>query len=183
MNRRRRHPLYIPRVYLRKALARAAAALSVLAAGWWAMRPLEQPDLSLPAVPDAPGTDLSPVGEPAMLAALDDSAFHVPLWFSPPPPPPSSAPSVESQPAPLPPFKLQLLAIVREPGAAGANDRFKALLYDPDTDKILEAAAGQSIGERTVVGITEREITLSDRAGTRTLSLRPAAADAAGGGS
>ncbi|MCC6678156.1 MAG: hypothetical protein IT436_13525 [Phycisphaerales bacterium] len=145
---------------------RAGVALTLLTAGWWALRPLETPDLSLPPPPE---NDLGPA-EASTLAALDDSAFRAPLWIAPPPPPePAPEPP---KPAPLPPLKLQLLAIVRTP-ATGSDHEYKALLYDPEVDKIVEVAAGQTIGERTVVGVTQHEITLKDRAGTRTLSLRP----------
>ncbi|MCC6678647.1 MAG: hypothetical protein IT436_16050 [Phycisphaerales bacterium] len=165
----------------RRIAAQAGIALTLLSVGWWALRPLDRPDLTFPASPPPSESPGQPDG-PSTLVALDDSAFRIPLWFTPAPAPPST-PSADTKPAPLPPFKLQLLAIVREgdpSGAGPAGQQFKALLYDPDTDKIVEAAAGQSIGERTVVGITEREMTLKDRTGTRTLSLRPA--ESSGGG-
>ncbi|MCC6678246.1 MAG: hypothetical protein IT436_13985 [Phycisphaerales bacterium] len=169
----------------RRIATQAGVALTLLAVGWWALRPLERPDLSLPSSPPpSPRPSESP-GQPdgpSTLVALDDAAFRIPLWFTPPPVPPSD-PIADTKPAPLPPFKLQLLAILRQgdpSGAGPAGQQFKALLYDPDTDKIVEAAAGQSIGERTVVGITEREMTLKERAGIRTLSLRPA--ESPGGG-
>jgi hypothetical protein len=69
-------------------------------------------------------------------------------------------------PAPLPPLKIQLLAILKENGV------FKAAVYDPDTDKILVVAAGEKIGSRTVDSIAGSGITLKDGQGVRTLALK-----------
>lgn len=163
----------------RKMAAQAGIALTMLTAGWWALRPLETPDLSLPPPPE---NDLGP-SEASTFVALDDAAFRAPLWIAPPPAP-EPAPELP-KPAPLPPLKIQLLAIVRSPATASDHE-YKALLYDPEADKIVEVATGQTIGERTVVGVTQHEITLKDRGGTRKLSLRPEAPGAgpgAGGGS
>jgi len=156
---------------------RTSVLAAVLAVGWWALRPLETPDLSLPdRVEQDPELEVGP----AMQVALDDAAFHAPLWLAPPPPP---APAAEPpKPEPLAPLKLQLLAIVRGPGAEEETP-YRAMLYDPDSDKIIEVAAGDLIAGRTVVGVTPHEITLRDRAGTRTLSLRSeGSASGTGGG-
>ncbi|MCC6679176.1 MAG: hypothetical protein IT436_18780 [Phycisphaerales bacterium] len=166
----------------RALLIRAVGGLAVMLAAWWALRPLpgltelsgaeRGADLRSSQSTVEPAVD-APDG--AMMVALDESVFHAPLWLAPPPPP---APTPEPpKPAPLPPLKLQLLAIVRVPAAETDEASYRAMLYDPDTDTIIEVAAGQTIGDRTVVGVTQHEITLKDRAGTRTLSLR---ADAPG---
>lgn len=154
----------------RSLVARLAAMGAVITAAWWALLPLEQPDLSPP--PPLGDSEDAPV-DPAAFAILDDAAFHTPLWVAPPAPPP---PVAETAPAQPPPLKLQLLAIVRQETLADRDHAptggYKALLYDPDADKIIEVASGDSIGSCTVVGIADRELTLKDSAGTRTLSLR-----------
>jgi len=161
------------RTWARRTLMMAMA----VAAAWWAFGPLEAPDLSPPApVNEEPEVD----DRSHMQVALDDAAFHAPLWLAPPPPP--APPPGLPKPAPLPPLKLQLLAIIRVPEAASDEARYRAMLYDPDIDAIIEVAAGATIGDRTVVGVTPNEITLKDRAGTRTLSLRTEGS-ATGGGS
>ncbi|MCC6676319.1 MAG: hypothetical protein IT436_04170 [Phycisphaerales bacterium] len=161
----------------RALLIRAVGGLAVMLAAWWALRPLPGvtellgveggADLRSSQQADEPAPDAP--DETAMVA-LDESVFHAPLWLAPPPPP--APPPEPAKPAPLPPLKLQLLAIVRVPEAASDEARYRAMLYDPETDKIIEVAAGETIGDRTVVGVTQHEITLKDRAGTRTLSLR-----------
>jgi hypothetical protein len=152
--------------------AGAAALLGVLAV--WAMWPLPEPTVDAGLAPSAP---VAP--EPVALAALDLDAFRTPLWVAPPvltPVPPESAPER------LPPVRLQLIAIVRDPGDASAA--LKALLYDPDSDRLILAAPGEVIGAATIEHVLERGVEVRDRAGggVRTLALRPDEPSAAGGG-
>lgn len=172
----------------RTLLIRGAVGLAVMLAAWWALRPLPGvtelsgakggADLRSSQSADEPASDAP---DKTTMVALDESVFHAPLWLAPPPPPPPSPSPETPKPAPLPPLKLQLLAIVRVPEVASDEARYRAMLYDPDADAIIEVAAGQIIGDRTVVGVTQHEITLKDRAGTRTLSLRTEGSTTGGG--
>src|SRR5262245_14146091 len=93
-------------------LLRVVAVVAIAGAAWWALKPLPEPDLSVPSIalvgPEPPRVD--------QIAALDVSAFSTPLWVAPPAAPPPPAP-----PPPVPPLKLQLIAIVSEPSAAAGQ--------------------------------------------------------------
>jgi hypothetical protein len=117
-----------------------SAAGTLVIAAWWAVRPLPR---AQPEVLDA-AADSAPV-PPA--TTVDIAAFRLPIWSVPvaeaqagPPPPPPPPPS----PAPTP-FKLQLLAIVRE-----GQGTYRALFYDPDTDRLISAVEGQELAARTL---------------------------------
>ena len=124
----------------------------------WAIWPLQTASFSAPAVP----VD-SAEGAKAATADDDVSAFRAPLWVAPPPPP--APPSVAPPP---PPLKLQLLAVIRE------GDRYKAMLYDPDADRIVVASEGERLGERTVESVSAAGVQIRDGNGLRTLALRRA---------
>ena len=130
-------------------IAPAAAA----AWGLWPLRPLEvsRGESVAPARPS---------GETA-LAALDTDAFRAPLWVAPPAPPAPPAPA-----APPAPLRLQLLAVVHE-GAA-----YRAMLYDPDSDKLMVVGEGEKAGARTVEKVTASGVQIRDAAGVRALALR-----------
>jgi hypothetical protein len=121
----------------------------------WAFAPLRPPAMT---GPDAPvrGADAAPV----TLAALNTAAFRAPLWVVPPAPPPPPQPV-----APPPPLKLQLLAIIHEGGL------YRAMLYDPDSDKILVGSEGQALGMRTLERVTATGVQIRDGTGLRTLVL------------
>src|SRR5690606_37850712 len=103
------------------------------------------------------------------VAALDLDAFRVPLWVAPPAPP---EPEPEPPPsAPPPPLRMQLVAVVgsgeQGPGA------YSAVLYDPDTDRLVVVAAGESLAEgRVVEGVTASGVSIRDDHGVRTFALR-----------
>ncbi|MBX3378387.1 MAG: hypothetical protein KF678_15440 [Phycisphaeraceae bacterium] len=113
---------------------------------------------------------VSPIdhAEPARrtLAALDLTAFRAPIWVAElsPPAPPAPSPA----PPPPPPNKIQLLAIIRD----SDSGKYRAAVYDPDTDRVLVVAAGERLGIRTVEQVDRSSLTLRDAAGTRTLALK-----------
>jgi hypothetical protein len=118
-----------------------------------------------PAVIEPPNaTDTEAKDAPVALAALDRDAFRAPLWVAPPAPPPMAA-----APPPLPPLKLQLLAVVHEGGEGGT---YKAMLYDPDSDKILLAGNGDTVVGKKVEKVTAAGVQIRDGTGLRTLALR-----------
>lgn len=147
----------------RAALVVALAAAAIGAAVW-ALAPVSVPTVepqASPARSEAPAR---------ALADLDIAAFRAPLWVAAPAPPSLPAPA-----APLPPLKLQLLAVVRE------GETYKAMLYDPDADTILVGAPGEKLGAggRTVERVTAEGVQIRDATGVRTLALR---SDLAAGG-
>lgn len=142
---------------------RAFAGLCVGACGTWAFLPLGPARVEVPEI--AAGPVESP--EPARVA-LDLTAFNAPLWVAPPPPQIVQAPP---PPPPPPPLKWQLLAIVRE------SEGYKALVYDPDSDKLLVLGEGDQSGPRRIARVTPTSMDLRDPSGVRTLAL----SDQAGG--
>ncbi|MFN0132484.1 MAG: hypothetical protein ACKVW3_08160 [Phycisphaerales bacterium] len=164
-------PTRIPRWLL------AACGMAIIISLSFALAPLPRPHVETPAL-DTP----APAVGPTRIATLDVDAFRAPIWVADPPPPvppPSSPPAT-----PPPPVRLQLLAIIREPGPeastianatkadAAAPWTYRATLYDPDTDRLYVVAAGDVVGTRTVERVDADEVRLSDAAGSRTLSLR-----------
>jgi hypothetical protein len=116
-----------------------------------------------------PVPEIDEAATPKLLAVapLDEAAFRIPLWVTPPQPTPAAEPSKDTSP---PPFRLQLLAIVPD------GTTWKALFYDPDTDTIVTAAEGS----RVAGGSIEQIIPVGQNAGvlftsgaaTRRLVLR-----------
>jgi hypothetical protein len=187
-----------PRVSITLAdvMIAAVCLAGVLLVGWWAI------NISSGTLPEAmrnprgaPGavTSNEAAGQDASAARLDLAAFRAPLWVAPPAPPAAPTPSPNSQasspppPPPPPPLKWQLLAIIADPGegdiaAAGFTPR--AMLYDPETDAVLELAAGDRHAGRSVESITRDGITIRTGTHTHTLTLeRPTASSAGSGGS
>ena len=130
-----------------------AAALA--GAAWWALVPIAAPK----SAAEAPLARAD--HEAAAVAALDTEAFRAPLWVAPPAPPAAPA-----QAAAAPPLKLQLLAVVQEEGV------YKAMLYDPDTDKLLVVGEGEQVGGRRVEKVTAAGVQIRDGGALRTLALR-----------
>lgn len=124
----------------------------------WAFAPLAAP--SLPE----PFADPAPESRGDARTTPDVAAFHAPLWVTPPAPPPPEPP-----PPPLPPLRFQLLAVLHEHGV------HTAVLYDPDSDRILIVAEGEELAQgRTVERVTAANVRIRDASGTRTLALEPA---------
>lgn len=142
-------------------IAGAAAVSTLGAAGVWALRPLP------PIDPKSETRLQSPPGaraETRRSAEVTPQAFSVPIWIAPPAPP---SPPVPPPPAPVrPALKLQLLAIIRE----GGVDR--AILYDPDLDRLFSRVAGETLGDRTVRLVTSERVDITDGDVVRTLALR-----------
>ncbi len=128
----------------------AAVALAM----WWAAAPLD-PQRVAEIEPRA-----YEVPPRAVIAPLDLAAFSAPLWLAPPAPPES--PTV----AALPPLRLQLIAVVR------TDDGLRAVLFDPDANRLYSLAEGESLRDGSVETVTETGMTFHDPSGTRTLSLR-----------
>ena len=143
----------------RRIAYRALAGVCVAACGVWAFLPLEPARVNVPEI--ATGTTAAPA---TARHALDLAAFSAPLWVAPPPPPKVA----EAAPPPPPPVPLrwQLLAIVRE------ESGYKALVYDPDTDKVLALGEGDESGPRRVARVTPTSMDVRDASGVRTIALR-----------
>ena len=146
-------------------LALAVVLIAVCCA--WAFFPLDPAQVETPQI--AATEALSPA---TTRAALDLSAFNAPLWVTPSPPPTVIAAPAPPPPPPPPPLRWQLLAIVRE------GSGYKALVYDPETDKVLSLAEGDESGPRRIARIASASMDVQDPSGVRTLALR----DPAGGG-
>jgi hypothetical protein len=96
--------------------------------------------------------------------AIDLDAFRAPLWVAPPAPPPAP-PAAKPPPAP-PPLRLELLAIVRD------ENQIRALVYDPDSDRIMVVAEGDRVTDRTIERIGEAGVDIRTTHGLTTLALR-----------
>jgi hypothetical protein len=123
----------------------------------WALWPPDR--LTIEPIPDPAEITETALPEPAM-KGLNLAAFSTPLWVAAPTPPPEPAPA-----APLLPLRLQLVAIVQ--GATG----LRAILFDPDTDRLYALAQGQAVGSGTIEEVTEHGVEIHDAVGTRTLAL------------
>lgn len=137
---------------------RAVGAASVAISAVWALAPLEPNQVDVPVIAAEPGTP--PLRAPTPLQV---ASFNAPLWVAPPakvaestPPPP---------PPPPPPLRWQLLAIARH------GTGFQAVVYDPDTDKVLVLGEGDESGSRRIANITQTTLDVRDASGVRTLSL------------
>lgn len=137
----------------------ALIACTVLA--WWAFKPLTSSHDERSGQFSQPANKMPPASK----STLDVLAYAAPLWVAPPPPP-APAPAAVPSPPP-PPLRLQLLAIVKEDGG------YKALIYDPDADKLILAATGELVGGQSISRIDATQIELKGQGvGTRTLALR-----------
>ncbi len=165
--------------------------LAATAAWWWAVtaprRTLHGRDLPPPATqagiaPSSLHRTVASKGPP--LIAFDPSAFHAPLWIvppSPPTPPVAAKAAPEPPPPPPPPLRWQLLAIVtgREDGASPGRS---ALLFDPETDSLLELNAGQEHGGKTVERISANSVAIRFGKAAHILRLDPRTSAEQGGG-
>ncbi len=140
---------------------RGAAIVSVgwvALAGAFAFWPLDRAGPASFKLPSA----AEPVREPLSLAAFDAPVWSVEIHAAPAPAP-SPAP-------PPPPPRLQLLGIARDQ-EQGATV-LRAVLFDPDTNKLSIVSHGGVVSGRTVTAIDETKVTLSDGTLTHTLTLR-----------
>lgn len=137
---------------------RAIAGFCITGSGLWAFLPLAPAQEGVPVIAHDAGAARR-LGPPA----LDLAAFNAPLWVAPPLP--KVVASVPQTPA-LHPLKWQLLAIMRD------GSTCKALVYDPESDKLLVLGEGDESGQRRVACINSTTIDVRDSAGIRTLALR-----------
>ncbi len=97
--------------------------------------------------------------------ALDQSAFAAPIWYAPPPEPEPNA-EIAKKPRIVPPFELELIAIVHMQGQP------TAVFYDPARDAILEVAPGESLSaDRSVESIEGITVVVRETTGLRTVKL------------
>ncbi|GMV25105.1 MAG: hypothetical protein AMXMBFR58_11360 [Phycisphaerae bacterium] len=155
-----------PLVTLRKRtrVAVLAGTAATVLAGVSALWPVSIEPLPAPVEVTAQGPQET---EPPPAPPLDLAVFDGPIWLAPPPP--TTPAEVAAKPAPPPPpLKLELLGILRE------GDSFKAVVYDPDTDKVAVLSAGDTLAGRTINAVTADTVAIKDGAGTRTLTLKQA---------
>lgn len=142
-------------------LALVCAMIAAVAAWWaWAV-----PERQLPIAEgnEAPSGRVSASAEAARAASLDLAAFQAPLWVAPPAPPAPPPPAPKPEPEPPPPvLKWQLLAIVSGPTEASESGTLRAMIFDPETDSIIELAAGQRHGGRTIEAIEGGSVTVRE---------------------
>lgn len=148
----------------RRIIGHVLTLVCIAACGVWAFMPLGPAQVEVPQISPAAAA----AGQPTP-AALDLAAFNAPLWVAPaaPSPPP---PAVAEAPPP-PPLKWQLLAIVRE------DMGYRALVYDPDSDRLLVLREGDETGPRRVERVTATTLDVRNEGGVsvRSLALREAA--------
>ena len=62
------------------------------------------------------------------------------------------------------------MAIIKDQKDGG--EKYKALVYDPDSDKVLVIAAGEKVGSSSIESIDELGLRIRDAHGTRSLTLK-----------
>lgn len=147
---------------VRKISLRVIATSLVLACGVWGLWPLGPVEVD---PPEFAAISAAATTEP-IRSVFDLAAFNAPLWVAPVPPPKKVAEAPPPPPPPPPPpLRWQLLAIIREDGT------YRALLYDPDADKLFTLAEGEQSGSRRIARITPTSVDIRDEVGIRTLPL------------
>ena len=162
------------------AMDRVMAVVCVLALlgfAWWSLAvpmlalPFHKPDASAQRSDAATAPSKTGDGTNTDTAApLDLAAFRTPLWVAPPSPPqPVAAPARVPPDPPAPPLKWQLLAIIN--AATGAHAVPQAMLYDPDTDAVIELSTGQEHSGRVIEKIDNGRVMIREGKHSYTLSL------------
>ncbi len=100
---------------------------------------------------------------------LSPESFNVALWTEPPAPPPTNTRVAQRTPPP-PPIKLQLVAILTEPGD-DSGPVYKAALYDPDADELTIVGAGEHLGSVEISDVTASTVALQSNNRQQRLSL------------
>lgn len=157
------------RVRFWPASVRVAVPALVAGAAWWGLGPVHLPfSVPDPVSPTSAATGPTPTPtEQFELAAWDILAFKTPIWVAAPEAPPEPAAVTVALPPPPPPRNLQLLAIVRQ------DDRYRAVLYDQDLDRLFTVSTGEALSGRTVLEIDRLSITLGDGPALTRLVLDP----------
>lgn len=143
---------------------RVACVFAVVAAGVWAFWPLHDAALGEHGSPAPQASSVD--APPSALPPLDVAVFDAPVFTStvdevvaaatPPAPPP-------------PPLKLQLLGITQDPAQDAA---LVATLYDPDSDSVRRAVAGESLGAWRIERITADGVSLKLGTSVQHLAIR-----------
>lgn len=141
-----------------KLVALASGGVVLVGVGWALLPPgklsVEIPSLALAT---ASQDEVKP-------APLDAKAFDTPVWTIAAAPQPPTAPP--PPPPPPPPLKLQLIGILKE-------DRgYKAVLYDPDTNRLFVKATGEEALGHKIDRVAADAITIKDGPLVRTLALK-----------
>lgn len=153
---------------------------SAAAVACWVWAIWTRPAVNVEKIPVSSSVN-SPRGK---VEALPLTSFDAPLWYIPPAPP---TPAVIASPVvapPPPPLSLQVLGIMRPsvsqaarasdafPITAAENSReFRAILYDPDRDRVWTADVGKTIAGFVVKAIDDRGVDLDDGSGPRRVVL------------
>lgn len=146
-------------------LARWIAGLIVVAALTGAFWPLPPIKIALPE----PVEQATPASTGA-IASLNVAAFDLPLWIVAATPVAEEKPTAPPAPLPPPPLRIQLLGITR--GGTPDAPAYKATIYDPDSDRIIIIAGGDTVGGRTVKSISTDRIAFALGQQVQTLLLR-----------
>ncbi|MBX3408181.1 MAG: hypothetical protein KF869_15620 [Phycisphaeraceae bacterium] len=157
------------------AMLFGACVVCLAACAWWAMsasrdsmRTGEQGHVE-PMI-NAGNEDRTPANT---LVALNLAAFRTPIWVAPPLPPVPAVPPPQAKPEPPPPppppLKWQLLAIVRAPEDAA----LRAMIYDPESDAVIELAAGDAHSSATISAVHADRVIIQRGRHTHTLLLDP----------
>jgi len=131
-----------------------------LIAALWAVWPSARPALML----TEPDTRVASTESPP--PPLDLAAFDTPVWTIAEP---IKVAAAQPPPPPPPPLRLQLLGIVRE------GDAYKAVLYDPDSNKVRVVAAGEDLQGRRVERIAADTVSIKTGALVQMLALKSTA--------
>ncbi|HYE63787.1 MAG TPA: hypothetical protein VD997_17480 [Phycisphaerales bacterium] len=152
-------PTADPLVASRRSTRRVAllAGLAILVAAGWA---LYLPTLDAPESPTL-ASAAAPAETPA--PPLELAAFQTPVWTVAEPIKEAAAPP---PPAPTPPLKVQLIGILKE------GDSYKAVLYDPETNKVQVVAAGEDVQGRKVARIAADIVSIQNGRGMQMLTLK-----------
>ncbi len=106
-----------------------------------------------------------PVSDTPIQLTFDQAAFSTPIWYTPPPEPEPETVIVET-PRIVPPFELELIAIIDMAGQP------TAVFYDPVRDVIIEVAPGESLSaDRSVESIEGVTVVVRETTGLRTIEL------------
>ena len=137
------------------AIVGAVAVIS--GAAWVLLAPAAKPI-------SAPTFDLAAKEDATTQPPLEIVAFQTPVWTIALPEAPKEA--AAPPPPPPPPLKVQLIGIMKE------GDLYKAVLYDPDTNKVRVVETGDDVQGRRVELVAMDNVRIRNGASTQTLVLK-----------
>lgn len=141
-------------------MVKRGSVIALLLVGIWALWPLS------PAATQAPSVLTSATAARIPIAPLDLSGFERPLWTVAAAPAP---PANTAAPPPPPALRLQLLGITEDP----TSHERRAVVFDPEGNRILILASGDAVGPRSVKAIEPTAVTFALGEVTQSLALRP----------